>query len=192
MRKGNKMIGYIILAVILGVVIYAVLIYNKLVSLKNRAENAWSDIEVQLKKRFNLIPNLVELVKSYKDYESSTLEKVIQARKQFQNSSSIEEKIDASKTMLRGINTFFAVAEAYPDLKANTQYTNLKNELVNLENDIENARRYYNAVIRDYNTAIEIFPNVIIANQFHFTKLPFFELQESEKEEVYKTPRIKL
>ena len=186
------MAGYIVLAIILAVVVYAIFIYNNLISLKNRANNAWSDIEVQLKKRFNLIPNLVELVKSYKDYESSTLEKVIQARQQFQNSNSIEDKIEASKSMMAGISGFFAIAEAYPDLKANTQYTNLKNELTNLENDIENARRYYNAVIRDYNTAIEVFPNVIIANKFNFQRLPFFEVEESESEEIHKAPRIKL
>ena len=186
------MVGYIFLAIILGIVVYAIFIYNNLISLKNRAQNAWSDIEVQLKKRFNLIPNLVELVKSYKEYESSTLEKVIKARQQFQNSNSIEDKISASKTMMAGLSGFFAIAEAYPDLKANTQYTNLKDELTNLENDIENARRYYNAVVRDYNTAIEIFPNVIIANKFNFTRLPFFEVEESESKEIHQTPRIKL
>ena len=186
------MIVWIIIGIIVLVLGYIVYIYNSIVTLRNKAESAWHDIEVQLKKRMNLIPNLVEIVRSYKDYEKDTLEKVIKARNQMLNSSDLGEKVEAAKTFLSGLGSFFAVAEAYPELKANEEYTSLKNALVNLEEDISNARMYYNAVIKDYNTAIEIFPNNIIAAKFRFTQLPYFEISESEKDEAYKTPKVEL
>jgi len=183
---------WIVLGVVVAVVGYAIYIYNNLVSLQNSARSAWSDIEVQLKKRFNLIPNLVNIVKAYAKYESETFEKITQARNLFANAKTENEKIEATKMLNMGLNGIFAVAENYPELQANTQFINLQNELTNLENDIENSRRYYNAVIKDYNTKIASFPDVIIANKFNFRELPYFELEDNEKEAVYTTPKVEL
>ena len=151
---------WIIIAISLLILIYLVYIYNNLVSLQNSARGAWSDIEVQLKKRFNLIPNLVNVVKGYTKYESETFEKVIQARNMFSSATNENEKIAVTQMLNNGLNGIFALAENYPELKADTQFSKLQNELTNLENDIEGARRYYNAVIRDYNTKIASFPDV--------------------------------
>ena len=151
---------WIIIAISLLILIYLVYIYNNLVSLQNSARGAWSDIEVQLKKRFNLIPNLVNVVKGYRKYESETFEKVIQARNMFSSATNENEKIAATQMLNNGLNGIFALAENYPELKADTQFSKLQNELTNLENDIEGARRYYNAVIRDYNTKIFSFADV--------------------------------
>jgi len=151
---------WIIIAISLLILIYLVYIYNNLVSLQNSARGAWSDIEVQLKKRFNLIPNLVNVVKGYIKYESETFEKVIQARNMFSSATNENEKIAATQMLNNGLNGIFALAENYPELKADTQFSKLQNELTNLENDIEGARRYYNAVIRDYNTKIFSFADV--------------------------------
>jgi LemA protein len=183
---------WIILAIIVAIPLYFIYIYNNLVSLQNSARSAWSDIEVQLKKRFNLIPNLVEIVKSYTKYEGETFEKITKARNLFANATDEKEKIEATKILNSGLNGIFAIAENYPDLKANTQFTQLQTELTKIENDIENARRYYNAVIKDYNTKIASFPDVIIAKKYNFNELPYFELEDNEREEVYKTPKVKI
>jgi len=186
------MVFWILIGIVLLVLIYFVFIYNNLVSLQNSARSAWSDIEVQLKKRFNLIPNLVNVVKGYTKYEGETFEKITQARNLFRDAKNETDKIEAAKMLQAGISGIFAIAENYPELKADTQFSKLQNELTNLENDIENARRYYNAVIKDYNTKIASFPDVIIANKFNFRELPYFELEDNEREEVYKTPKVEL
>jgi len=182
----------IIIAILLATLLYFIYIYNRLVSLQNSSRASWSDIEVQLKKRFNLIPNLVKVVKGYAKHESETLEKVIQARNMFNNAKTDTEKMEAAKMLNLGLGGIFAIAENYPDLKADTQFLNLQQELISLENDIENARRYYNAVVRDYNTRRESFPDVIIAQKYGFNFLPYFELEDNEREEVYKTPKVEL
>jgi len=185
-------IGWVLLGIIVIAIIYAIVIYNSLVSLQNSARSAWSDIEVQLKKRFNLIPNLVNIVKGYTKYEGETFEKITKARNLFANANSEKEKIEATQILNSGLSGIFAIAENYPELKADTQFSKLQTELTNIENDIENARRYYNAVIKDYNTKIATFPDVIIANKYNFRELPYFELEDNERDKVYQTPKVEL
>jgi LemA protein len=186
------MIGWIILGIIVGVIGYVIVTYNSFVKLNQYIQNAWADIEVLLKRRYNLIPALVESVKGYSKYEQETLKKVIEARNGFENASSLKEKINASNNLNKTLGSIFALAEAYPDLKANSNFINLQNELANTENKISQARRYFNATIREYNTKVNMFPSNIIAQKFGFDKLPYFELNEEEKENVSKMPKIDL
>ncbi len=181
----------IILLLIVGAVLYLIYIYNRLVSLRQSADAAWSDIDVQLKRRYNLIPALVDTVKGYKDYEAETLEKVIKARQMGLNANSVKEHEQADNMLTQALGKLFALAEAYPDLKANENFLNLQQQLAEIEDAIQNARRYYNAVVRDYNTRLESFPDVLIAQRYHFQPKDFFELDESEKAAVKKMPEIK-
>ena len=180
----------IILLLIVGAVLYLIYIYNRLVSLRQSAEAAWSDIDVQLKRRYNLIPALVDTVKGYKDYEAETLEKVIKARQLGLSAGTVKEHEKADNMLTQALGKLFALAEAYPDLKANVNFLDLQQQLSQIEDAIQNARRYYNAVVRDYNTRIESFPDVLIAQRYHFRPKEFFELEESEKEAVKKMPKI--
>ncbi len=183
--------GLIILLIGIGIILYLIYIYNRLVSLRQSADAAWSDIDVQLKRRYNLIPALVDTVKGYKNYEADTLEKVIKARQLGVNAQSVKEHEAADNMLTQALGKFFALAEAYPDLKANTNFLNLQQQLAEIEDAIQNARRYYNAVVRDYNTRLESFPDVLIAQRYHFQPKDFFELDESEKAAVKKMPKIK-
>jgi LemA protein len=176
--------GIIFLAIILLIAILFIYYYNKFIKLKNQADESWSGIDVQLKKRYDLIPNLVETVKGYAAHEKDTLEKVIQARNMAVNATNVEEKAKAENFLTSTLKSLFAVSESYPELKANENFMNLQNTLNEIEDAIQMARRYYNAVVRDYNIACEAFPSVIIANIFHFTKREFFEIEEAEKENV--------
>jgi len=185
-------LGNIILLLIVVAVLYAIAIYNKLVSLRAGIDAAWSDIDVQLKRRYDLIPALVDVVKGYKEYEGDTLERVIAARQKGLSANSVEEKAEAASMLSGALGKLFALAEAYPDLKANTNFLKLQDELSTLENAIQNARRYYNAIVRDYNAKIESFPDVLIAQKYHFTKRDYFELDEAESEAVKKMPKIDL
>ena len=180
----------IILLLIVGAVLYLIYIYNRLVSLRQSADAAWSDIDVQLKRRYNLIPALVDTVKGYKDYEAETLEKVIKARQLGLSATTVKEHEQADNMLTQALGKLFALAEAYPDLKANVNFLDLQQQLSQIEDAIQNARRYYNAVVRDYNTRIESFPDVLIAQRYHFRPKEFFELEESEKEAVKKMPKI--
>ncbi len=182
--------GNIVLLIIVGVGAYLIAIYNKLVSLRAGIDAAWSDIDVQLKRRYNLIPALVETVKGYKDYEGETLEKVIAARQKGLSANSVEEKAEAANMLSGALGKLFALAEAYPDLKANTNFLKLQEELSSIEDAIQNARRYYNAIVRDYNAKIESFPDLFIAQKFNFTKRDYFELDEHEAEAVKQMPKI--
>ena len=182
--------GNIILLLILAVAVYLVAIYNKLVSLRAGINAAWSDIDVQLKRRYDLIPALVETVKGYKEYESGTLEKVIAARQKGLSANSVEEKAEAANMLSGALGKLFALAEAYPDLKANTNFLKLQDELSNLEEAIQNARRYYNAIVRDYNAKIDSFPDLYIAQKFNFAKRDYFELDEHEAKAVKEMPKI--
>ena len=184
--------GNIILLVIVGVVGYLIAIYNKFVSLRAGIDGAWSDIDVQLKRRYNLIPALVETVKGYKDYEGETLEKVVRARKEGLDASSVKDKEAAANMLTGALGKLFALAEAYPDLKANTTFINLQMELSNIEGAIQSARRYYNAIVRDYNAKIDSFPDLFIARKYHFTSRDYFELDENEAAMARKMPEIKL
>ncbi|WP_294952201.1 LemA family protein [Sulfurovum sp.] len=185
-------VGNIILLIIVGIGAYLVTIYNKLVSLRAGIDAAWSDIDVQLKRRYDLIPALVDTVKGYKEYEADTLEKIIKARQVGLTADSMDEKAAAANMLSGALGKLFALAEAYPDLKANTNFLKLQDELSQLENAIQNARRYYNAIVRDYNAKIESFPDLFIAQKFNFTKRDYFELEESEAEAVKKMPKINL
>lgn len=180
----------IILLIIIAIGIYVIVIYNKFVSLRAGIDASWSDINVQLKRRFDLIPALVDTVKGYKEYEAETLEKVIQARQQGLNASTIEEKAEAANMLSGALGKLFALAEAYPDLKANTNFLHLQNELSNLEDAIQNARRYYNAIVRDYNAKLESFPDLFVARKFQFKPKDYFELEESETAQAKKMPMI--
>ena len=180
----------IILLIIIAIGIYVIVIYNKFVSLRAGIDASWSDINVQLKRRFDLIPALVDTVKGYKEYEADTLEKVIQARQQGLNASTIEEKAEAANMLSGALGKLYALAEAYPDLKANTNFLHLQNELSSLEDAIQNARRYYNAIVRDYNAKLESFPDLFLAKKFQFKPRDYFELEESEAAQAKKMPMI--
>ncbi len=184
--------GNIVLLTIVAVGAYLVAIYNKFVSLRAGIDAAWSDIDVQLKRRYDLIPALVDTVKGYKDYEAGTLEKVIQARQQGLGAGTVEEKAAAANALSGALGKLFALAEAYPDLKANQNFLHLQGELSSLEDSIQNARRYYNAIVRDYNAKLESFPDLFVAQKFNFTPRNYFELDESEAESVKKMPNIDL
>lgn len=168
---------------LLAVIIIAVVaLYNRLVRMRNTVRSSWSDIDVHLKKRYDLVPNLVETVKGYASHERNVFEKVTQARTVAMGASSPAEKAQAENMLRDTLKSLFAVAEAYPELKANSNFMQLQGQLKELEDNIEYARRYYNAVVRDYNTLIESVPSNIIASQFKFEKEEFFELEAPAEE----------
>jgi LemA protein len=173
----------IILAVI---VLWAIIIYNSLVSLVNRAGEAWADIEVQLKRRYDLIPNLVNTVKGYATHESSAFENVTRARSAAMGLSAqngagkLTDKAGAENVLTGALKSVFAIAEAYPELKANQNFLALQNELSDTENKIQAARRFYNGNVRDLNIKIESFPSNIFASMFHFSKKEFFDLADND------------
>jgi LemA protein len=192
-EKGAEMNGGLILvAVLVGGGLYLISIYNRLVALRQSADAAWSDIDVQLKRRYNLIPALVETVKGYKEYEADTLEKVVRARQLGLNAQTVKEHEEADNMLTQALGRLFALAEAYPDLKANVNFLDLQQQLSEIESAIQNARRYYNAVVRDYNTRIESFPDLLIAQKYGFRPKEFFELEANEAEAVKTMPRIDL
>ncbi len=177
--KGTNMsFGIIFLLIVVGIVIYAIVIYNRFISLKTGMDASWSDIDIQLKRRYDLIPALVDTIKGYKEYEVDTLEKIVKARQQGIDAHSMDEKALASNMMAGALGRMFALAEAYPDLKADSTFINLQNELSNLEDALQNARRYYNAIVRDYRYRLEAFPDVMIAQKFGFVSREYFEIDE--------------
>ncbi|MDF1543837.1 MAG: LemA family protein [bacterium] len=176
----------IFIGAIIALAMFAIAIYNGLVKLRTTAESSWSDIDVQLKKRYNLVPALVETVKGYAKHESGLFEKVTKARSQAMQGGSPEE-IAAGHNMLTGtLKSLFAVSEAYPDLKANSNFLELQKQFEEIESDIESARRYYNAVVRDYNIKTETFPSAMVASMFNFTKKEFFEIETPEERNAIK------
>lgn len=171
---------YIVLGVAVVLILWVIGAYNRFVKLVNQAKEAWADIDVQLKRRYDLIPNLVNTVKGYATHESTAFEKVTQARAAAMGASSLEDKSKAEVSLAGALKSVFAIAEAYPDLKANQNFLGLQQELSDTENKIQAARRFYNGNVRDLNTAAESFPGNVIANTFKFTKMEFFELGEDE------------
>ena len=170
---------WIIIAVVAVVVLWVIGAYNRFITFKNRADEAWADIEVQLKRRYDLIPNLVNTVKGYASHESGTLEKVIAARNSaMQTSGTGVAHAEAENELSGALKSIFALSENYPDLKANTNFLELQRELSDTENKIQSARRFYNGNVRDYNTALQVFPGNVIANTFHFTKKEFFDIPD--------------
>lgn len=175
---------YIILGIFAVVVLWIVAAYNGIVSLVNQTKNAWSDIDVQLKRRYDLIPNLVEVVKGYAKHEKSVFEDVTKARSAAMSAKGVEEK-GAAENMLSGaLKSLFAVTENYPTLKASDNFSKLQDSLTETENNIESSRRFYNANVRDLNTKIQVFPTNLIANMFGFKSQDFFQAAESDKEAV--------
>ena len=178
-----------IIIVIAIIVILALIVmgsYNGLVKTKNQAEEAFSTMDVYMKKRYDLIPNLVETVKGYSSHESQTLEKVTAARNSAMTASSIDEKLKNENALTGTLKSLFAVAESYPDLKANTNFMDLQRQLQTIEEDIANSRKYYNASVKNLNNKIEMFPSSIIAGMFHFEKKPYFEVSSQEERENVK------
>lgn len=178
------MFQYIILGAVILVILLVVAIYNSLVVLKNRAKEALADIDVQLKRRYDLIPNLVATVKGYAAHESQLFEKVTQARANAMNAQGTQAKAQAENILSGALKSLFAVAESYPDLKASVNFLELQRELSDTENKIQASRRFYNTNVRDLNIRIESFPANVIANGFNFKKMDLFEITESEKEPV--------
>ncbi|MBL8000733.1 MAG: LemA family protein [Flavobacteriales bacterium] len=182
------MVAPILGALLLLLVLYAIGIYNKLVKLKNLVAEAWSGIDVQLKKRYDLIPNLVETVKGYAAHEKETFESVTRARTAAQQATTVEGHQAAEKQLSGALMNLFAVAERYPELKANTNFLELQGALAQIEGDIEKARRYYNGNVREQNTLIESFPSNLIANAFGFVRSVFFELENPAEKQA---PQVK-
>ncbi len=175
----------IVLIVVAVIIVWLIAAYNGFIRLINRTKEAWADIEVQLKRRYDLIPNLVEAVKGYAKHETEAFENVTKARAQALGAQSVKEKEMADNMVSSALKSIFAVAEAYPQLRAVESFTKLQDELSDTENKIQAARRFYNGNVRDLNTKIEIFPYNVIAGMFKFEKRDFFELEnEAEKQPV--------
>jgi len=170
-------LGLAVLVLVAGIVIY-----NRLVRLRTTVKSSWSDIDVHLKKRYDLVPNLIETVKGYATHEKSVLENVTLARAAAMKTTSPADKAKTENIFSETLKSLFAVAEAYPQLRANENFLQLQQQLKELEDNIEYARRYYNAVVRDYNIMTETFPSNIIAGQFRFEKAEFFALEEAAVE----------
>lgn len=173
-------------------VVFLISVYNGLVKSKIRVDEAWSDITVQLKRRIDLIPNLVETVKGYAKHEKSVFEEVTKARTAMMNAEGdVAATAKADNMMESALKSIFAVAEAYPDLKANTNFQDLQAELVDTEDKIQASRRFYNAAVRDYNTKLQVFPTVLFAGMLGFSKRDFFELDEAEQAKAEKPVDVK-
>ena len=172
---------YIVIGVLAGIVLVIVVMYNGLVTLSQRVKEAWADIDVQLKRRYDLIPNLVNTVKGSSNFESSTLEKVVEARAKAMGAGTMAEHKDAENMLTGALKSIFALAESYQDLKSNQNYLALQSELSDTENKIQAARRFYNSNVMAYNTKIQTVPTNIIAKQFNFTEKEFFELADGEE-----------
>jgi LemA protein len=177
-------ITWILIAVVAAIALWLVMIFNKLIHLKNRTQEAFSDIDVQLKRRHDLIPNLVETVKGYATHESGVFEKVTEARSNAMNAQGVEAKGQAENMLSDTLKSLFAVSENYPDLKASQNFLKLQEELSDTENKIQAARRFYNSNARDFNIASEVFPNNMVVGMLGFKKFDFFQAEVAEKENV--------
>ena len=176
---------YIILGIVAFIILWLIFAYNSLIRRRYRVKEAWSDIDVQLKRRYDLIPNLVETVKGYMAHERGVFEKVTEARTRAMGAGTKEEKLGAENTLSNTLKTLFAVSENYPDLKANANFLDLQRELADTENKIQAARRFYNGNVMDYNTKIDTFPTNLVVGALGFKKEEFFGLEsESEREPV--------
>ena len=177
----------VIVGLLLLFVFYAIGVYNKLVNARNKVDNQFSQIDVQLKRRADLIPNLVETVKGYAKHEEGTLTAVIEARNKAVSAGSVNEKIDAENQLTGALNKLFALTEAYPELKANENFMSLQNDLKDTEDKITYARQFYNDTAMSFNNLVEMFPSNIVASIFKFKKYDYFEASEKEKE----APKVK-
>lgn len=176
----------IVIAIIVLLVIWYFATHNSLVSLRNRVKDAWAQIDVQLKRRADLIPNLVETVKGYAKHEKDTLEDVVKARNTFTSAKTPEEEMKASSELSNTISKLLMLQEAYPELKANTNFMSLQNDLKETEDKISIMRQFYNDTVMKYNNKVEMVPSCIVASLSHFEKMPFFEIAEQDRE----TPKV--
>lgn len=181
------MVGWIVLGILVLLVIFGIGMYNGLIRLKVQCDNAWADVDVQLKRRYDLIPNLVETVKGYAGHEKGTFEAVVNARNRAMSATGPADKAQAENILSGALKNLFALAEAYPQLRAVESFTSLQNSLSELEDTIQNARRYYNAVVRDFNTKVLQFPTNIFANMMGFKQREFFEVSAAAERE---TPKV--
>jgi len=179
--------AFLILVVIIGIVlVFAIGIYNVLVTLRNRADNAWAQVDVQLRRRYDLIPNLVETVKGYAKHERETFDSVTKARSQAMNATTVKDQGQAENMLAGTLKSLFAVAENYPELKANQNFLLLQEELAGTEGKIAYARQFYNDIVMKFNTKQQVFPSNIIASMFSFTEKEYFEIEEAEAKEPVK------
>ena len=177
------LLAFIILIIVVGFIGWFVAVYNQFISLKNRVKEAWSDIDVQLKRRYNLIPNLVETVKGYAHHEREVFEKVTEARARAMQAGTVADKAKAENTLSDTLKSLFAVAENYPQLRASENFQKLQDQLTETEDKIQLVRRYYNGSVRDYNNKRQSFPSNVIASIFHFRKINFFEIGTPKERE---------
>ncbi len=178
------MLTWIIIILVFILVVYPIFAYNSFIKLRNRVKEAASDIEVQLKRRYDLIPNVIESVKGYATHEKQVFEDVTMARSKAISAQGLKEKAQAEQELSNTLKSLFAVAENYPELKANTNFLELQKELSDTENKIQAARRFYNSMVLELNTKIESFPSNVIANIFKFQPAEFFDMDEKEKEPI--------
>jgi LemA protein len=181
-----SLILIILLIALVIIILWVVLIYNRLIALRNRAKEAWADIDVQLKRRYDLIPNLVETVKGYAAHEREVFEKVTEARTRAMGAAGLKEKGEAENFLSQTLKSLFAVAENYPQLRASENFLELQRELTDTEDKVQAARRFYNGNVRDLNITIESFPSNTIAGAFGFVKMDFFEIEEAAAREPVK------
>jgi len=184
MYKGGDIYMEIVAILVVGFLIYVWFLYNQLVTAKVRVDESWSGIDVQLKRRSSLIPNLVESVKGYAQHESSVFEKVTEARSQLMNAQTPGQKAEADNVLSGALKSLFAVAEAYPELKASENFKQLQADLTDTEDKIAYSRQFYNQNVMDYNVKIQMFPNVIVANMFNFKSREFFKATEEEQKDI--------
>lgn len=180
-------LGWIILIAVALIAFWVVMVYNGLITLRNRTDEAWSDIDVQLKRRYDLIPNIMETVKGYASHEAGTFAKVTEARTAAMNAKTVDEHAKAENMLSQTLKSLFAVAEAYPELKANQNFLHLQQELSDTEDKIQASRRFYNGNVRDFNTKLQVFPTNLIGGALGFTQRDFFEIAEAERA----TPQVK-
>jgi LemA protein len=182
--------GWIILGVVVALILYIIVIYNQLVAMRQRVNQSFADVDVQLKQRHDLIPNLVETVKGYAAHERTTLDAVIRARNAAMAAPGIDQKVQAENMLTGALRQLFALAEAYPDLKANQNFLQLQGELSDIENKLAAARRFFNNAVQEFNTGIQQFPAVLFAAMFGFTPQTFFDLGE-QRAQLEQAPSVK-
>lgn len=175
---------YIIITIIVLILIYFGVVYNSFVKLSNTVKEAFSTMDVYLKKRWDLIPNIVETVKEYAKHEKSTLKEIVELRNSTYDNMSTNEKVDVNNKLSQGINKLMAIAEAYPDLRANESFKDLSQQLTKVEDDIANSRKYYNGAVRIFNNKVQMFPSNIVAGMLGFKEQKMFEANEIERENV--------
>ena len=181
---GDILYIYIIIGIIVILLIYILITYNSFINSRNLVKEAFSTMDIYLKKRWNLIPNLIEVVKGYSKYENETLTKITSLRSSSYDELTMDNKIDINEELSKCLSNIFAVSENYPELKANELYTNLSNNLISIEDEIANSRKYYNGTVRNFNNKIQMFPNNILAKLFKFKEFKMFEANAEEKNNV--------